>query len=275
MQTEIKSLIFSKNRAIQLLALLESMQKHCLDFKEEDIQILFKVTTDQHRKQYENIHSLYPGIVFCEEQHIAEDVLRIIRQPNHILFLCDDSIFVRSFWISDVIKLLEENPDCIGFSLRLGRNITYSYPHDRKQDTISFEEVKEKILKLNWTQYTCDFGYPMEISSSLYRSSDLLMLSKGADFHTLHHVESSLNCRKEQLKRQRPNLLCFETSRAFSNPMNLTSSYSQNRVSKNEEFSLQRMADKFDEGYKIDISIFDNFTPSSCHQEVPFSWIGR
>jgi hypothetical protein len=268
-------LIFSKNRAMQLLALLESLEGTCEDLDFERVQIVYKTTTERHERQYEELKRLYPAISFSPERTIAFDYMDVVRSSWHVMFLTDDSIFLRDFRIAEIEKSLGEHGDCIGFSLRLGRNITYSYPHDCSQDAVEFVEAGNGVLGLNWTLYKCDFGYPMELSGSMYRSSDLLFLSKGMNMSTLHHVESSLDRRVKDVGRDKCGLLCYPISHVFSAPMNLTSAISQNRASNTAEYSVDAMAEKFDEGYKIDVSLFRDFVPSACHQEVTFSWKRR
>jgi len=168
-----------------------------------------------------------------------------------------------------------ENEDVLGFSLRLGRNITYSYPHKCPQDKPVFTELGDDVLKLDWTKYKCDFGYPMELSSSIYRVSDVRALLQESNISTLQHVENSMWYNSRFRKDMQPNLMCFETTCVFSNPMNITGSNSTNRFSNDATYSVDAVAKKFDEGFKIDIKPFIEFIPIGCHQEVPYSWIRR
>jgi hypothetical protein len=275
MQSSLRILIPSKDRAMQLLALLESLESQCTDFNESDVVVLYKTSTRQHYNQYIEVKRMFPGVLFRMENNIASDFIDIVENSKYALLLCDDTLFVRDFELLKIVQLLEKHSDCIGFSLRLGKNVLYSYPHNCAQDKVVFTELGGDILKFNWTLYKCDFGYPMELSSSFYRSADILQLAEGVDLHTLHHIESSLWNSSKQTGQWKPNLLCFTTSHAFSNPMNLTSIHSANRFSKREEFSVSKLAELFDKGFKIDILPFDNIVPISCHQEFAYSWIER
>jgi len=247
-----------------------------MDFEENIIVVLYKTTSKQHLNQYIQIQRMFPCVSFRSEREVSADFLNVVMNSEFIMFLCDDTIFVRKFRFLDMITTLKENLDCIGFSLRLGRNISYCYPYATTyKETPNFVELTNELLKFDWTHQIYDFGYPMELSSSIYRSSDILELSGGVKYSSLHNVESSLDNRKIQMIEDKPMLLCFSVSHAFSNPINLTSGISGNRVGSDTRYSVNSLADKFDEGWKIDVVALEDFTSIACHQEVPLSFIER
>jgi len=65
-----------------------------------------------------------------------------------------------------------------------------------------------------------------------------------------------------------PSLLCFENSVAFCNPINIIQEQVINRSGVNYEYSTDRLAQLFADGYRIDIGAYTGFIPNSCHQEV-------
>ena len=85
----------------------------------------------------------------------------------YVLFLVDDNIFVRDFHLSNVIDVLKKHNDLIAFSLRLGENTTYCYSQNHLQALPSFTYINQGIAKYDWTKAEYDFGYPLDISSSL------------------------------------------------------------------------------------------------------------
>jgi len=275
MSTNARLLIFSKDRASQLLALLESLKSMCLEFETLDIVVLMKTSTDQHKKQYEELEAKFSDIYFYEETVLSLDINILIMKSSYIVFFVDDSICVLPFSVNTVIDKLEKHSNVIGFSLRLGENITYSYPHSCNQKCPSCIEIDEDIRQIDWTESECDFRYPMEVSSSIYRTSDVQGLLYGANKSSVQHIENSLWLKCVSLKGSKPNLMFFSASRAFANPMNITHNNNGNRYSDIKGYSAKEMADKFDAGFKIDVKSFEGFVPISCHQEVPFSWVSR
>ena len=87
-----------------------------------------------------------------------------------VLFLVDDSLFVRDLFLQECTETLEANQDALGYSLRLGRNTVNCYPRNASQDLLEFREVSPATLKYNWMGAGKDFGYSLEISCSFSQS---------------------------------------------------------------------------------------------------------
>jgi len=274
---KFKCLIFSKDRATQLLALLESLEFMCEDFSELSVTVLYKTSSTQHEEQYSTLKSLYANIDFRQESNFEKDVGCILSNAEYILFLVDDCIFINSFRILDVVDTLAKHPDSIGFSLRLGRNISYCYPFDCIQKQPTFNEVDRKMLKYNWLLSEYDFGYPMDVSSSIYRVKDILLLLSETKFNTVNALEGVLWAKCKIFKDTKQYLICFDTGCAFCNPLNVVSSIrtNKNRRSNKQEYKIDSLFEKFNQGYRIDVTKFFNLVPIGCHQESDLTWIKR
>jgi len=200
---------------------------------------------------------------------VMDKLLRSINKSDNILFLVDDNLFVRDFSLADMIFAMENSPDSIGFSLRLGKNTTYSYMHNCPQALPAFSLIKTGLLKFNWTVSEYNFGYPLEVSSSIYRAAQLIPLLVSFPFLEPNSLESGLNNRRAWFKKEFPNLLCFNTSVAFCNPVNKVQQVSiRNKAAEIYSYSPEQLAERFDAGARIDVNAFIGFIPNSCHQEV-------
>lgn len=257
-------LIFSKNRAMQVQATIESFLLHCEE--SVDITVLYKATSLLHRKQYERLQRRFRDIDFQEEYDFQIQVQSIVSQFQEVLFLVDDNIFIKDFSLSDVTESLRENPDAVGFSLRLGRNTVYCYAKDKKQKLPEFEVLDNGILKYSWTQSVYDFSYPMEISSSVYQVCDIIGLLKERQYSNPNYFEGMLASSVNMCRGSRNKLLCYDQSVVFSNPANLVQNVSDNRCSGN--YSVDELAKRFDAREKFDVEALSGFVPNSCHQEV-------
>ncbi len=174
----LRTIIFSKNRAMQLDATLRSYLKHCKDFGKSDVYVLYLATNEFHKQQYRILasdakYSSVP-IKFVPEKDFRNDLIALLSGIDYVLFLTDDNIFVKDFTLQSILNALQKNSDAIGFSLRLGKNTTYCYPFDKNHSLPEFEICGNSILKFNWTNAEYDFGYPLELSSSIYRISSAL-----------------------------------------------------------------------------------------------------
>jgi len=271
----IVGLIFSKDRAMQLRAALESFFLHCADSERIKLFVLYQVSNQLHQRQYNNLKKDFANITFIKETNFKQQLFAIVEGFEYVLFLVDDNLFVKDFCLADVIKSLRENNDAIGFSLRLGKNTNYCYSHDSKQSLPVFQRIDNEILKHNWTASEYDFGYPLELSSSLYRTSDILILLDKLEFANPNVLEDMMAANAQLYAQTKDCLLCYENSVAFCNPVNKVQSVWNNRSGSNYRYSADRLAQMFEEGVKIDVEKFSGFVPNSCHQEVHIYFKGN
>lgn len=186
----------------------------------------------------------------------------------YVLFLVDDNIFVRDFRLQEVVETLEGHPDLIGFSLRLGENTTYCYSHGRPQALPPFASIKPHIVKYPWSQADGDFGYPLEISSSVYRSRDILPLVMGLPFHNPNSLEGRLAFQAKDFRAGRPRLGCYRSSVTFCNPVNIVQTMTPNRAGEKSGYMADELRLLFEQGQRIHVDEYAGFTSSACHQEV-------
>lgn len=190
------------------------------------------------------------------------------------LFCVDDCIFVKPFAFNQIVDAIEKTPKTIGFSLRLGTNTNYCYMKDVVPRQPKFYLLCENILYFEWERAEHDFGYPLEISSSVYRASTLLPLILILYFSTPNMLESKMASISRWYAGRFPYLLCFKSSVAFSVPLNkVQNDHPLNRHSANPRYTPEKLASIFDEGRRIDLRPLMNFTPVSCHQEVELNFV--
>ncbi len=263
-----RGIIFSKDRALQLAACIDSFLMHCKDAERVRLYVLYSCSGSESERQYNALKGAYPDIVFIRETAFRDQVLQTIGESTDILFLVDDNIFVGDFRLQDLTEAMDEHPDAIGFSLRLGANTGYSYSLDKKQAIPAFQETGGGICKFNWTKADGDFSYPLEVSSSLYRTSDILDVIGPHDFMNPNTLEALLAGAACGYLDSHPSLLCFQRSISFCAPVNMVQTTYDNRAGGRPEYSSESLAAKFSAGYRIDVSRYAGFIPGACHQEV-------
>ncbi len=321
--------MFSKDRAMQLDAVLRSFFLNCLDAEEHAvIRVIYKVSNEHHAQQYKVLSRSYPHVQFVEQRNFRQDLLKninfhpfgslksflynrlveissigfpydsraniIMRRfldapkicilkmllpkagpESGVLFLVDDNIFVRKFLLANVIHALVKSPKTIGFSLRLGRNTQYCYSMRQHQSLPEFELFLPNILKYNWTGAEFDFAYPLEISSSLYLVSVIAPLLMASSFRNPNELEAKIADRSSIFINQYPELLCFDQSVAFCNPINIVQSVYENRAGEKAGLSADHLAELFMKGKRVNIRSFEGFTPNACHEEVELTFEDR
>jgi glycosyltransferase involved in cell wall biosynthesis/predicted SAM-dependent methyltransferase len=262
-------LIFSKDRAMQLQATIESFVLHCKDNNAANIVVLFKASNPVHKRQYDELKKKFPVVAFVEETDFRKQVLSIVDCCEYVLFLVDDNIFVKPFSLRDVIAALDSEKNAIGFSLRLGKNTDYCYSLSSPQKLPEFKCLSDGILKYNWPGAECDFGYPLEVSSSVYRSNEILSLLNKSEFSSPNTLESAMYQNRNTFVSTVPFLLTFEKSVTFCNPVNVVQSECKlNRFGTIHSYTSGQLADCLSRGMAIDVQKYVGFTPDSAHQEV-------
>jgi hypothetical protein len=297
---------FSKDRAMQVDATLRSFFAHCMDSENVQLSVLYACSNEQHSRQYEQLIREWGShlkVKFVLQNHFRRDVLNILNPypeasyPDFIykalmcllprlvrmlmrvydlphstplvLFLVDDAIFTREFALSEIALLLSEHKDTLGFSLRLGKNITYCYMNDRPQPLPVFQPIARFIQKHNWTKAELDFAYPLEVSSSIYRLDDILPVLLGRKFNTPNSMEGGMNVSKNLFALTLPFLMSYDYSVSFCNPVNVVQTISpENRSGAKRHYSVKELSNLFDAGKRINIDTYHHIIPISCHQEM-------
>jgi hypothetical protein len=306
MTKKVLMIVFSRDRALQLDATLQSFFRHCSDPEKANINILYRASDDRFAKQYKKLETEYQsrGVRFLQEVTFGDDLLRTIFQfssvpfvlgrfffsvlysfrklvtgsfkglhpHGNILFVVDDTIFVRPFSLQKICYLLEENPDALGFSLRLGLNTINCYTLNRSQFVPRYEEIQGNVIRFIWFGADADFGYPLEVSSSMYRIADLLPLLSYLPIKNPNGLEGKMYLHVKDFADKKEFLLCFNQTVAFSNPVNRVQNLNTNRAGVDISHTSQDLAAMFEDGYRIRIDVLDNFIPTGCHQEVAFTF---
>jgi len=268
---QLVGLIFSKDRAMQLDCVLRSFQLHCLDSECIDLKVLYRTTDELHRVQYRQLISDHAQVEFREEADFKNDMLSLLAGYEYVLFLVDDNIFVGDFCLNLAVRSLSQNPDALGFSLRLGKNITKRlYPRKTNWIVPQFIVQENEILKFDWSAGDVDqgYGYPLEVSSSIYRMHDLYPLLKRSRYSNPNTLEYILDQQKAGFKGSLHRLLCYDRSVTFCNPLNLVQTAWINHAGNDDGNSAHALSKKFSNGYRIDVNAYAGFIPQAYHQEV-------
>ena len=288
----IQAIIFSKDRPLQLHATLASFALHASDATRVPIHVLCRASTEAYARGYTQVADELAGelqINWVQETDFKADLLAVMQEPRpssrrrrlwdrltlqhprlrteHLLFLVDDNIFIRPFRLQEITDTLCGHHDAIGFSLRVGRNTTSCYSMQCEQPLPSFEPAPPGLC-FQWSGQVGDFGYPLEVSSSVYRSADMIPLLRTLPYNNPNRLEQGLSAASGLFKRRLPTLLCFEESVAFCAPVNKVQSILDNRSGAQEEYSSEALNTLFLDGYRVNISTLSGFTPNAAHVEI-------
>lgn len=282
-----RAIVFSRDRALQLTGLLDSLFLSVVDPAVLQVTVLYRTTSDRAREHYDQIRQewVVRGVNMVDEDLFGfEASLRKLvfdpHAPPAILFLVDDVLFVHGFSVREAVETLQSRTSAIGFSLRNGINTDRSRgfegmtswrlgaPVERLSDKL--EQVTPNVMAYYWTESIGNFGYPLEVSSSIYRTDDVRewldrLIGQVVAPNPLESGLAGLYDRKS-----RPELLMFVLGCAFTMPLNRVQSLVPNLRSTLDADLLDRL---FASGYRIDVASYRGYLYETCHEVLMLNTI--
>lgn len=262
----IKFLIFSKDRASQLDALITSIYKF-YDSNQIDISVLYKSTHENYQVAYDSIVS-QNGLNFIKENNFREDTLSIINSTNteYIAISTDDTVLYRKFKLDNVLPIVMNQ--CDVFSLRYGYNTVIQDFHLKTyQPSLRrpVELLEGKVLLWNWTEYEPlhNYGYPFGLDMHIFKRQQLLSLLESFNWKNTNEMESGLFYLRHKIS---PLISSFSHSVAVNIPINNMSGVTI--AGKYYSYSVEDLNEMFLNGYKIEYNFIEKDI-IGCHQEVP------
>jgi hypothetical protein len=261
-EPKTKTVIFSKNRTLQLKSLLRSLRENS-DMDDAEIDVIY---TTESGIPYESLMSQF-ACRFVRQGDFLADVSGAIEGSDcsYVLFMVDDLICRDTFSLRRVESLLDRRSDIDCFSLRLGRNIQDGAAPDFESadadDDILVWDTKPSLGR-TWR-------YFWEVSSSLYRR-DLVQryirrchpgkINYPNPFESHYYSCMPSHIGGHPVKRlirgirsigvRRPGrMACFERSKCFTQGVNLVA---QRNIDYQTLFEPQVLHDKMEEGFVID-----------------------
>jgi GT2 family glycosyltransferase len=267
---QISCVVFSKNRPLQLDATLASLDLSVSDLGQARVTVLYAASTPFFAAQYRIVGLDHPNVKFRREGDFKSDLVELVAGLPFVLFVVDDTIFVGEASLEAGVSILQSDRSCVGFSYRLGRNTTCCYTMDKPQNPPAFESAGSGLVRFNWPDMDYDFGYPIEVSSSMYRTADLLPLLKSLPYSNPNTLEDVLARRAVEFRESLPRLACYARSVALSIPAILVQTAWTNRVDGHPELSADSLAREFSKGRRLDVAHYRGHVARAAHEVLPF-----
>ena len=264
---KVDFVIFSKNRALQLKALLESFF-HFVDTPlVNSVTVLYKSDPD-YLEGYKKLIGAFTSVNFIEESDFRGQTLSIIEGSfNFLCFLVDDIIFYKKV---DSPITPKESDVC--FSLRMGENSRYSHPANSWYNSPKFQH-EEKHIIWDWTSGEYDFGYPFSLDGHVFRKNDILQTLEHAIFRSPNSLENALVYSNPLMEKFKPlKMRSFHNSCLVGIPVNRVNDEVRNRFGLEFFMSESDLQSLFNEGKRIAWEIMDFSTVQGPHKEIEFKF---
>jgi hypothetical protein len=164
----LTTIIFSKNRAMQLGILLESCNLKSVVIYSYD---------EEFKSGYDKLRTIYLNQEFIEQVDFREDVIKNLGE--YTMFLCDDDICINEFdeEVHEKFKIFKDYKDeILCLSLRLA-------PFMREAPVMNSDNEWE------WKDRYRSWGYPMSVSSTIFRKKDILPIMIKEEFNNPVELE--------------------------------------------------------------------------------------
>lgn len=246
---------FSRDRPLQLEAYLSSLM-YFGGLKPEYIHVLY---TGSSWCSYDKLIEGFPDVNWVREQSFHRDLHEILgRCESFVLLGCDDVVFKEFFDPNECIRTLQTHPDVFGFSLRLGTNLKF-IPDLRQRN---------RVCVWCWHHAKGDhWGYPWEVSASVYRRDDILAyLDVRPDVTNPNRFEAfrAVSVRQEvdSVPRQ---MACFYISRCLTVTVNRVQDEYPNAFDNSKNTSPASLYRAHRDGLKQDWLKLVHWRNSSIH----------
>lgn len=265
-------IFFSKDRAMQLDAAIRSCHVHCESLPSVKKVVIFKTSSKIHADQYKQLQKDHQDFLFVKEEHVPQQIVEQASPFRFISFHCDDNLYIRTLSFSKATQILSKNESVLAHSFRLGKNIKYSYTRNSPEPQPVFLNLDQGVLRFNWAKMKHrGFGYPFEISASVYRCDHILPLLLKCPKGAVVEIENYLSNQRKKYSKSHPFLTCEELPSVISVPVNQVGIL-PNRKGQNHNHSIESLARKFSENFRIITSQFHDYVSEATHVELEFSF---
>ena len=254
-------LTFSRDRPMQLDALLTSIEQHA-PFLYDPMLVLYCATEPQYEHGYEICAKAHPGAEFLREVDFYLQVSAVLTANRYVAFQTDDDVFYRDLDLANLRLDLDE----ICFSLRLGLNIHHCYPYAATQPQPSDLRRRRGILYWRWPHAAMDWSYPMSLDGHIFWSEMLRRLLGSRRFSNPNQLEEILA--QTAWVADGEYMLCLRESAVVSLPLNRVNTTHANRYAENPWWSPERLNERYLLGERFNLKAMDFSTIEAAHQIV-------
>ncbi|HSW86187.1 MAG TPA: glycosyltransferase family A protein [Rhabdochlamydiaceae bacterium] len=264
---------FSFDRPLQLYAFLESLERYAKNLNH--ISIIYRCSNDDYAQAYEKVNAAFPYVEFIKQSSEPnEDFKNLVMQTgffdkknssDYILFSVDDVLLKDGLDIRECIRAMQQT-SAYGFYLSHGAHLNYCYMLDCAQPVPPSIKLKNDIYAWQFRDGQADWRYQHSLDMVLYRKKDIQKDFIKLSFHNPNSLEHYWNLRS---KLNRVGLY-YTRSKCVNIPLNLVNDSTNRNL---HSYSPQELLEKFNAGFKIDISKLNQIANHSRHMDFKPTFI--
>jgi len=259
-EPEVHVIIFSRNRACQLDALLRSLRSR---FRiRHRVSVLWKADPGLHTQTYHHLKREYPQVGWQEEADFRKDLLNLLRQKTPLVMFCtDDGLFHDR--VLD-IPWPEDWDQVAAYSFRLGENCRYSHPADEHY-RLPPRWRGAGAMVWDWTRARADFRYPFSLDAHIFPTSRIRKMLARLPFHNPNTLEDAGSRDPSLLGRKW--MVGLLSSKYVSLPINRVNETHTNRAGTAFQADPDDLARRYLAGQRINLEKTVTSVPQGPHEE--------
>lgn len=255
--------IFAYDRDMQLYAYLESIEKYVQGLG--DIIVIYRTSAPKFDVGFEIVKNRFSYVQFIKQSNNPHrDFKPLVMEyafnkskNDYIIFGVDDLIMKDYVDIQQCTTAMQKY-GAYAFFLRLGINYNYCYPAKAHQPIPPMTYVENDMCLWEFKKGIYDFGYPNDLSMTIYNKSQVKTAIANLPFVTPNTFEG--------IWAQKANMnakgLCFKMSKLVNIPANKVQEDNANHHM--NSYSPSKLSDLFLKGYKIDIAPLFGIDNKAC-----------
>ena len=252
-EKKIDSIVFSKDRAMQLHAFLKSYTE--MVSARGTVYILYKASNERHARSYEVLREIFGSedFQFIEEADFRKQLIQVCENSTAqmIALYVDDVIIIRKVDYGKIIHIdALENV----VSLGRGKELDYSVVLKKKLVLPEFTHQPDGFEYFRWdyTDEYNDWTYPIGVGANFFDRDELVVMLKGIDFKAPNSLEMNLQVYKQMFIHRFG--VCMEHTCCVAVHANLVQSEMVNPDL--GTFSIDELLSKWEAGFMIDLHQF-------------------
>ena len=301
-EKDITTIVFTKNRPLQLHGYLESIHRF-LPVDKMKVYLLYK--PELFEDEYEMCFASFPNCFVVRETDFFGDMMHLIEQTDteYMLFGIDDVVYYDGVSWSVVEKTFKMlSPNIVGFSLRHGDTLLKRCGDPVEEYVVLGECVKTFVWPQGRTPWTT---YPFDLCATIYRTETIQRIVYAITQRmpmvrriippdtAFFKIFATLYSRRKLLKllghffnpntfeswacrwcKQHPDevgpLLAFQKSCATAIQVNLVNTSTRNEWDDCAELTVEALAEKYRAGWRMDIEAIARQRPTQTHSGREF-----
>jgi hypothetical protein len=268
--------LFSKDRPLQLYALLESIERNVSGDK--TVAVLYHAAQDQYQEGYNELIERFPGILWYAQSRdnpradFKTTLIDICEKhpSDYLMFAVDDMVVTLPVDCATLVNDLEKT-GAYGLYLRLGDHVDTCYMARMYSGLPGLRLHDNRCYLWRFDTGRGDWRYPHTTDMTLYRMADVLPALKSLNYHSPNTLEAQWSSYQVPYSRDG---LCYKTACVVNIPLNLV----QKDFANNRSLALyspEELHTFFVEGKKIAIDPLMGVRRNTVHIEYEPTFVAR